>query len=31
MDYKSLKVYEIGFALAMHIFEITKRFPKEET
>lgn len=31
MDYTSLKVYEIGFSLAMDIFEITKRFPKEET
>ncbi|SHG38583.1 four helix bundle protein [Salegentibacter echinorum] len=31
MDYKSLRVYEIGFSLAMDIFEATKRFPKEET
>ncbi len=31
MDFKSLRVYEIGFELAMEIFEISRRFPKEET
>jgi len=31
MDFKSLKSYEIAFELAMRIFEISKRFPKEET
>lgn len=31
MSYKSLAAYEKGFALAMKIFRITKRFPKEET
>ena len=31
MDFKSLRVYEIAFELAMRIFEISKRFPKEET
>lgn len=31
MDFKSLRVYEIGFALAMEIFDVSKRFPKEET
>lgn len=31
MDFKSLKAYEIAFELAMKIFEISKRFPKEET
>jgi four helix bundle protein len=30
MDFKSLRVYEIGFALAMDIFEVSRRFPKEE-
>lgn len=30
MDYKSLRVYEIGFELAMDIFEMSKKFPKEE-
>jgi 23S rRNA-intervening sequence protein len=28
--YKDLKAYKKGFELAMRIFEITKRFPKEE-
>ena len=28
---KDLKVYEKAYQLAMEIFEITKRFPKEET
>ena len=28
---KDLKVYCIGYKLAMDIFEISKRFPKEET
>lgn len=31
MDFKSLRVYEIGFELAMEIFEVSRRFPKEET
>ena len=31
MDFKSLKAYEVAFALAMRIFEISKEFPKEET
>jgi four helix bundle protein len=31
MDFKSLKVYKIGFELAMNIFEISKQFPREET
>ena len=31
MSFKSLRVYEIGFELAMEIFEISRRFPKEET
>ena len=31
MDFKSLRVYEIAFELAMRIFEISKSFPKEET
>ncbi|MBZ9629323.1 four helix bundle protein [Salegentibacter sp. LM13S] len=31
MDFKSLRVYEIGFALAMEIFEVSRKFPKEET
>jgi len=32
MDYsfKSLKVYQLSYELAMEIFEITKSFPKEE-
>jgi four helix bundle protein len=29
--FKDLILYEKAFALAMDIFEITKRFPKEET
>ncbi len=28
---KDLKVYQIAYQLAMDIFEITKKFPKEET
>jgi len=28
---KDLKVYQISYKLAMGIFEITKKFPKEET
>ncbi|MCM8567852.1 four helix bundle protein [Gramella jeungdoensis] len=31
MDFRSLKAYEIAFELAMKIFEISKKFPKEET
>jgi four helix bundle protein len=30
-SYKDLIVYQKAFALAMDIFEITKKFPKEET
>ena len=30
-SYKSLLVYKKAFELAMEIFEISKRFPKEET
>ena len=32
MDYsfKGLKVYQLAYALAMEIFEITRNFPKEE-
>jgi four helix bundle protein len=30
MDFRSLHVYKIGFQLAMEIYEISKRFPKEE-
>jgi len=30
MSYKSLIAYQKAFALAMKIFKITKRFPKEE-
>ncbi|MFO7657246.1 MAG: four helix bundle protein [Bacteroidales bacterium] len=29
--FKSLKVYQLAYQLAMQIFEITKKFPKEET
>lgn len=29
--YKSLKVYQLSFQLAMEIFECSKQFPKEET
>ena len=28
---RDLKVYEVTYKLAMEIFELTKRFPKEET
>ncbi len=28
---KDLKVYQMAYQLAMEIFEITKKFPKEET
>jgi len=31
MDFKDLTVYKKGFDLAMEIFEISKKFPKEET
>lgn len=31
MDFKSLRAYEVAFDLAMKIFEILKKFPKEET
>ncbi|PCH65860.1 MAG: diversity-generating retroelement protein bAvd family protein [Bacteroidetes bacterium] len=30
-DFKDLTVYKKAFALAMEIFEISKKFPKEET
>jgi len=30
-DFKDLKVYIIAFELAMEIFRISKKFPKEET
>ncbi|HBY67688.1 MAG TPA: diversity-generating retroelement protein bAvd family protein [Flavobacteriaceae bacterium] len=30
MSFKTLKAYQIGFDLAMEIFEISKSFPKEE-
>lgn len=29
--YKNLKVYQLAYRLAIKIFEISKRFPKEET
>ena len=28
---KDLKVYQMAYQLALDIFEITKKFPKEET
>lgn len=31
MDFKDLTVYKKGFVLAMEVFEISKRFPREET
>lgn len=31
MDFKDLTVYKKAFQLAMDIFEISKKFPKEET
>ena len=31
MDFKDLLVYKKAFQLAMEIFEISKKFPKEET
>jgi len=31
MDFKDLTVYKKAFNLAMEIFEVSKRFPKEET
>ena len=31
MDFKSLRAYEVAFDLAMKIFEISKKFLKEET
>jgi four helix bundle protein len=31
MDFKDLIVYKKAFQLAMEIFEISKKFPKEET
>ena len=29
-DYRDLKVFQLAFKLAMEIFEISKKFPKEE-
>jgi four helix bundle protein len=29
--FKSLKVYQLAYQLAMEIFDISKKFPKEET
>lgn len=29
-SYRDLKVYQLSYQLAMEIFELTKRFPKEE-
>jgi four helix bundle protein len=31
MDFRDLKAYILGFELAMEIFEVSKKFPKEET
>ena len=31
MDFKDLTVYQKAFNLAMEIFELSKKFPKEET
>lgn len=31
MSFRSLLAYKKGFELAMEIFEVTKKFPKEET
>ncbi|MBL7747719.1 MAG: four helix bundle protein, partial [Chitinophagaceae bacterium] len=31
LNAKQTKVYKIAFELAMEIFEVSKRFPKEET
>ncbi len=31
MDFKNLLAYKKSFELAMQIFEVTKRFPREET
>lgn len=30
-SHKELDVYKLAFATAMHIFEVSKRFPREET
>ncbi|MBK7870847.1 MAG: four helix bundle protein [Saprospiraceae bacterium] len=30
MDFRDLKAYQLGFELAMEVFEISKCFPKEE-
>jgi hypothetical protein len=30
-SHRDLDVYRLGFDAAMHIFEMTKEFPKEET
>ncbi|MGA9324463.1 MAG: four helix bundle protein [Salegentibacter sp.] len=30
MDYRSLRAYEVGFELAMEIFEVSKNFSTEE-
>ncbi len=29
-SYKDLKVYQLSYALAMDVFQLTKQFPKEE-
>lgn len=29
--HRDLEVYQLAFAAAMRIFEVTKQFPKEET
>ena len=29
-DFRSLKVYQLSYALAMEIYDLTKTFPKEE-
>jgi len=31
MDFKKLLAYQKAFELSMHIFEVSKNFPKEET
>ena len=31
MSFKTLLAYQKGFALAMEIFEVSKKFPREET
>lgn len=31
MDFRDLHAYKLGFELAMEIFKVSKKFPKEET